>query len=282
MTGILYIVATPIGNLEDITLRALRILKEVDYIAAEDTRHSIKLLSHYNIEKPLISYWSEKEKVRTEDVISILKSGKSVALISDAGTPGISDPGAILIKRAIEESVNVVPVPGPSAIITALSISGLSIDEFIFCGFLPPKQSERQRRLKELSLERRTLVFYEAPHRLIETISDILEVIGDRNAVVTKELTKIYETVYRGRVSKIYESLLESTIQGEYVIILEGKVIEPLNIDDAIEEVRLLIKKGRRRKEAVKIVAETYNISSKELYDRSLKEDYEKKDPSEQ
>ncbi len=276
MTGILYIVATPIGNLEDITLRALRVLKEVDCIAAEDTRHSMKLLSHYGIEKPLFSYWSEKEKVRAEDVISILKSGKTVALISDAGTPGISDPGAILIKRAIEESIPVVPLPGPSAIITALSISGLPLNEFTFCGFLPPKQSERRKRLKELSFEKRTLVFYEAPHRLLETLSDILEIMGDREAVVTKELTKIHETIYRGRLKKIHESLLESTIVGEYVIVIEGRMVKSPDLDEALEEVRLLIKKGRRRKEAVKIVAETYNLSSKELYDRSLREDYEK------
>ena len=167
--GTLYIVSTPIGNLEDITLRALRTLKEVDVIAAEDTRHSLKLLTHYGISKPLISYWGEKEKIKAEETLKRLNAGQSVALISDAGTPGIADPGNVLIRRAIEEGIAVIPVPGPTAIISALSISGLNTEEFIFSGFLPSKQHQRKKALRDLCLENSTLVLYEAPHRILES-----------------------------------------------------------------------------------------------------------------
>src|SRR3989304_10595628 len=166
MKGILYIVSTPIGNLEDITLRALRVLKEVDVIAAEDTRHSSKLLNHYGISKPLMSYWGEKEKVKSEEVLTRLRAGQSVALISDAGTPGISDPGSVLIGKAVEEGIPVVSVPGPSALIAAISLSGLLIKEFTFIGFFPPKKTQRQKILKDLSMEKMVLIFYEAPHRI--------------------------------------------------------------------------------------------------------------------
>lgn len=272
MTGLLYIVATPIGNLEDITLRALRVLREVDFIAAEDTRHSLKLLNHYGIEKPLLSYWSEREKVRSEEIISILKSGKSVALISDAGTPGISDPGAVLVRRAIEEGIEIVAIPGPSAFVAALSISGLPTEEFLFCAFLPPKRNERLKRLEDLKFERRTIVFYEAPHRLIETIEDIMKVFGDRDAVVVKELTKIHEQTFRGKLRDIHRRLLESVLAGEYVIVVEGRSGEVSNIEEALEEVKVLMRRGMGRKEAVKTVSEMYKLSSKELYDRSLKD----------
>ncbi|MCX7792844.1 MAG: 16S rRNA (cytidine(1402)-2'-O)-methyltransferase [Thermodesulfovibrionales bacterium] len=273
MPGVLYIVATPIGNLEDITLRALRVLKDVDFIAAEDTRHSLKLLNHYDIEKPLLSYWSEREKVRSDEIINLLKQGRSVALISDAGTPGISDPGAVLIGRAIDEGLTVVPVPGASALIAALSISGLPTEEFTFCGFLPPRRAERIRKLELLKFERRTLVFYEAPHRLLETVEDFLEVFGgERRVAIFKELTKIHEQVFRGSIQEVYSKLLESVVAGEYVIVLEGSGKILSSFEEALEEVKVLMKQGMGRKEAVKTVAEHYNLSSKELYDRSLKE----------
>lgn len=273
MPGILYIVATPIGNLEDITLRALRVLKEVDFIAAEDTRHSLKLLNHYDIEKPLLSYWSEREKVRSEEIINLIKAGKTVALISDAGTPGISDPGAVLIRRAIEEGITIVPVPGPSALIAALSVSGLPTEEFSFFGFLPPKKSERLRKLEELKFEKRTLVFYEAPHRLLETVEDFIEVFGgERRVALFKELTKIHEQVMRGSLQEVYSRLSGSVIAGEYVIVLEGSSGRAASLEEALEEVKVLMRQGMGRKEAVKIVAEHYNLSSKELYDRSLRE----------
>lgn len=273
-SGTLYIVSTPIGNLEDITLRAIRILKDVDIIAAEDTRHSLKLLNHYGIAKPLISYWSEKEKVKTEEIIEKLMSGLSVALISDAGTPGISDPGAVLIRRAIEEGINVMPIPGPSALITALSVSGLSSEEFVFVGFLPAKAIQRQKKLKELLLERRTIIVYEAPHRILDTLSDMEEILGaethKRKAVLVKEITKMHEEILRGTVSEILNLLEDKAIAGEYVIIIEGRKKESVSIDEAMTEVKSLMKKGKGRKEAVKIVAEEYGLSKKELYDRSL------------
>lgn len=269
--GILYIVSTPIGNLEDITLRALSVLKSVDIIAAEDTRHSIKLLNHYGISKPLISYWSEREKTRSEEIIDRLKSGLSVALISDAGTPGISDPGATLIRRAIDEEINIIPVPGPSAFVAALSVSGLPTDEFIFIGFLPQKKSHRQKKLKELSLQQRTLVFYEAPHRLMESLSDLLEIFGNRKIAVVKEITKIHEEILRGKIEDVARMLKYKKIAGEYVIVAEGLKEKEISFDEALSEIRLLMKKGKGRKEAVKIIADEYGISKKELYEKSLK-----------
>ena len=272
MKGTLYIVSTPIGNLEDITLRALKVLKDVDVIAAEDTRRSSKLLTHYGISKPLISYWGEKEKVRSTEILERLHAGQSVALISDAGTPGISDPGAVLIRKALEEAIDVVSVPGVTALIAALSVSGISTDEFTFMGFLPARKSQRQKVLKDLSYEQRTLVFYEAPHRILETLSDMEEIFGERKTVVIKEISKIYEEVIRGNISEVFRALEKTTIAGEYVIVMEGRAeVEKLTSDDALHEVSTLMKKGLGRKEAVKKVAEAYGLSKKELYDKSLK-----------
>ena len=268
--GTLFIVSTPIGNLEDITLRALRVLKEVDVIAAEDTRHSLRLLNHYGISKPLISYWGEKEKAKAEETIRRLNSGQSVALISDAGTPGISDPGAVLIKRAIEDGVKIIPIPGPTAMIAALTVSGLPTEEFLFAGFLPPKQSRRRKVLSELSLEKRTFVFYEAPHRVLECLSDMTEIFGARRAVIVKEVTKMHEEVIRGTLPEIIEYLKGSTIAGEYVIVTEGQEEKSGNAEDALMEIRGLMKKGLGRKEAVSRIAKEYRIGKKELYDRSL------------
>jgi 16S rRNA (cytidine1402-2'-O)-methyltransferase len=282
--GTLYIVATPIGNLEDLTLRALRILKEVDFIAAEDTRHSLKLLNYYGIVKPLISYWSEREKVRSEVIVSKLHEGLSVAVISDAGTPGISDPGAVVIKRAIGEGIAVVPIPGPSALIAALSISGLPDEEFTFIGFLPSKAGRRQKKLTELRHEPRTLIFYEAPHRLLDALMDLEAVFGPREAAVVKEITKLHEGSVRGTLTQVREALEHLTTAGEYVILVEGFGKEGMTktgtletqrlsgerMDEALSEIKSLIKKGLGRKEAVVIVAEEYGLSKKELYDRSL------------
>ncbi|WP_028845585.1 16S rRNA (cytidine(1402)-2'-O)-methyltransferase [Thermodesulfovibrio thiophilus] len=271
--GRFYIVSTPIGNLDDITLRALETLKKVDFIACEDTEHSLKLLNYYGIKKSLISYWSEKEKVRAEEIINKIKSGHSVALITDAGTPGISDPGAVIIQRAIEENIEIIPVPGPTALITALSISGLSSEEFTFIGFLPVKQAQRRKKLLELSSEKRTLVFYEAPHRILQSLHDMLEVLDDRRACIARELTKMFEEVLRGRLSELIEKLENSKIAGEYVIIVEGITETPQTVDEALKEVKELMKKGKGRKEAVKIIAELYGLSKKELYEKSLKMD---------
>lgn len=274
MKGVLYIVATPLGNLEDITLRALKVLKEVDVIAAEDTRHSLKLLNHFGIAKPLLSYCGEKEKARSEAVLERLREGRSVALISDAGTPGIADPGTLLIRKAVEAGIPVVPVPGPSAFVSALSLSGFSTDSFIFAGFLPAKKSQREKTLRDLSLERRTIVFYEAPHRIVQTLGDLAAVFGERQAMVVKEMTKMHEEVYRGSPSGLREQVEVSVIAGEYVVVVEGRTGEaPLDGEVALAEVRSLMKKGLGRKEAVRRVAEQYGFSKKELYDRSLEGD---------
>jgi len=271
--GTLYIVSTPIGNLEDITLRALRILKEVDVIAAEDTRHSLKLLNHYGISKPLISFWREREKLKSADVLERLYSGQSVALISDAGTPGISDPGAVLIKKAIAENIQVVSIPGPSALISALSLSGLPTEEFTFIGFLPSKKSQRQKVLKDLCLEPRTLILFEAPHRITDTLKDMEEIFVERKAAVIKEISKIHEGVLRGSISEIRSKLEKTKIAGEYVIILEGKSEgKRITTKDILLEIHSLMKKGLKRKEAVKKIADAYKLSKKELYDKSLRE----------
>jgi len=268
--GTLYIVSTPIGNLEDITLRALRILKEADYVAAEDTRHSLKLLNYYGIVKPLISYWSGREKVSSEAIVSKLREGFSVAVISDAGTPGISDPGAVVIKRAIEEGLTVVPVPGPSALITAFCISGLPGEEFIFTGFLPSRQVQRLKKLAELKRESRTIIFYEAPHRLLETLLDMEAVLGSRGAAVVKEVTKLHEEVVRGTLADVRAAVEQSTIAGEYVIVVGGVREAGMTEEEAMSEIRLLMKKGVGRKEAVRKVADEYGLSKNELYDKSL------------
>jgi len=221
--GILYIVSTPIGNLEDITLRALRILKEVNLIAAEDTRHTLLLLRHFGIQAPLTSFFEGNELKKREFILSRLNQGERIALVSDAGTPGISDPGYRLIRLAIEHEVPVIPIPGPSAAITALSISGLPTDAFLFKGFFPNKSKKRRDLLKQLEEVKETLIFYESPHRLTETLKDIFEVLGDREIVLTRELTKIYEEILRGKVSEIQSTLQVKKIKGEITLVISGK-----------------------------------------------------------
>jgi 16S rRNA (cytidine1402-2'-O)-methyltransferase len=220
--GILYIVSTPIGNREDITLRALRILKEVDFIAAEDTRHTGLLLRHFGIQTPLTSYFEGNELRKKEFILSKLKQGDQIALVSDAGTPGISDPGFRLIQTAIENQIPVVPIPGPSAVIAALSISGLPTDAFLFKGFLPHKSKRKRDLLKQLEDARETLIFYESPHRLSETLNDILDILGDREMVLTRELTKIYEEVLRGKVSEIQTLIQDRRLRGEITLVISG------------------------------------------------------------
>ncbi len=221
--GMLYIVSTPIGNREDITLRALRILKEVDLIAAEDTRHTSLLLKHFGIHTPLTSYFEGNEFRKKEFILSKLKQDHRVALVSDAGTPGISDPGFRLIQIAIENQIPIVSIPGASAVIAALSVSGLPTDAFLFKGFLPHKSKKRRDWLKQLEGVRETLIFYESPHRLSETLDDIFEILGDREMVLTRELTKIYEEVLRGRVSEIQTQIGERKLKGEITLVISGK-----------------------------------------------------------
>ncbi|MGQ9508089.1 MAG: 16S rRNA (cytidine(1402)-2'-O)-methyltransferase [Thermodesulfobacteriota bacterium] len=221
--GSLFIVSTPIGNLEDMTLRALRILKEVDLITAEDTRHTGLLLKHFGIKTPLTSYFEENELKKREWVLSRLKRGDQVALVSDAGTPGVSDPGYRLIQLAIEHDIPVIPIPGPSALIAALSVSGLPTDAFIFKGFLPRKSKKRRDCLQELKEVRETLIFYESPHRLLKTLHDIYEILGDREIVVARELTKVYEEILRGRVGEIIEKIGRRKLKGEITLVVSGK-----------------------------------------------------------
>lgn len=272
-TGTLYIVATPIGNLEDITLRAVRVLKEADLIAAEDTRHTRYLLDRYQIETQLTSYHDHNKEEKAPVLVARMLEGKSVALVSDAGTPGISDPGYFLINLAIDRKVPVVPIPGATAAIAALSVSGMPTDRFVFEGFLPPKHLARLKRLRELSKEERTLVFYEAPHKIIRAIEDMLEVFGDRRVVITRELTKIHEETIRGTLSEGLKRLQEGTIKGEFTVIVHGATKDPKTQDiDAAEYLKnLILHRGLSRKEAISTAADELGIPKKDVYKESLK-----------
>lgn len=272
LKGRLYLVSTPIGNLEDITLRALRILKEVDLIAAEDTRHTRKLLAHYDIHKPLISYHEHNLKEKEEILLEEIKKGKSLALVTDAGTPGISDPGANLVKRFLEEAIPVIPIPGPSALITALSISGLPTESFIFYGFLPHKHSARQKMFSSLKERPETLVFFESPQRLKACLQDALKTLGDRQAVVARELTKVFEEFYRGKLSEIVRKIEEKEIKGEITLVIAGspasKQVEETLLIQIIKE---YLNNGKLslREMATHLAAEL-QVSKRELYKKIL------------
>jgi 16S rRNA (cytidine1402-2'-O)-methyltransferase len=228
MPGTLYLVATPIGNLEDLTYRAVRVLSEVSLIACEDTRHTRKLLNHYGITTKTVSYHEHNERDQAYKLVDLLKSGIDLAIVSDAGTPGISDPGFRAVSLALAENLQVVPIPGPTALISALVVSGLPSDEFFFGGFLPARSTARRRRLAELSTIPTTLIFYEAPHRIAEALKDALEVLGEREAVVARELTKLHEEVLRGRLSELVSQFGESKTEprGEMVVVIDRHVIE--------------------------------------------------------
>ncbi len=215
----LYIVSTPIGNLEDITLRAIRTLKEVDYIAAEDTRHAKILLNKYEIKTQVLSYHSHSSNAKVDHIINLLNDGKTVALISDAGTPGISDPAYTLIRAAIENGITICPIPGPSAVLSALVMSGLPMNQFLYLGFIPLKKG-RQTLLKELASEERTIVIYESPHRIQRTLKDLHEYLGDRNIAVCREITKIYEEAFRGKISEALEYFTKKNPKGEFVLVI--------------------------------------------------------------
>ncbi|RLB07233.1 MAG: 16S rRNA (cytidine(1402)-2'-O)-methyltransferase [Deltaproteobacteria bacterium] len=221
--GKLYVVSTPIGNLEDITLRAIRVLRAVDLIAAEDTRRAKRLLGRYRIKAHLTSLFEHNEPRKKEVLVKRLLKGEEIALISEAGTPGVSDPGFRLIQRAIEEGIEVIPIPGPSALIAALAVSGLPTDSFHFFGFLPPKGAKRKKRLEEMRELRGTIILYEAPHRLLHTLMDLLETFGDRQIVVARELTKLYEEVIRGEITEVIEKLETKQIRGEITLVVAGK-----------------------------------------------------------
>jgi len=272
--GTLYIIATPIGNLEDITLRALRILKDVDLIAAEDTRHSRKLLSHFGISKPLTSYFDHNKNIKGAFILDKLRNGMSVALISDAGTPCISDPGYQLVRDAVREGIAVVPIPGPCAAVSALSASGLPTDSFTFEGFLPNRVGKRREKLGRLKDESRVLIFYEAPTRLVSSLSDILEIMGDREVVLAREVTNVYEEFIRGPLSHVMESLKERQVKGEIVLILAPHDSVADTVDDRdIEEIleRYLADDGLSVKDAVKRVALETGMPRSMVYGAALR-----------
>jgi 16S rRNA (cytidine1402-2'-O)-methyltransferase len=263
----LYVVATPIGNLEDITYRAVRVLKEVDWIACEDTRTTRRLLDHYGIRTRSISYHDFNEAERTEELLTRLQQGEKGALVSDAGTPLVSDPGYRLVHAAIEAGVTVEALPGASALLTALAISGLPTDQFHFGGFLPAKQGQRVRVLESLRDEPATLIFYETPHRILEALEDIAAVDGERRVVVARELTKMYEEVLRGTATEIRATLAaRDSVRGEFVVLI-GKATEAAEDDTPIEEaIALLVRAGVSRMDAMKTVARQRGLSKREVY----------------
>jgi len=273
MPGILYIVATPIGNLEDITLRALRVLKEVDMIAAEDTRHTQILLSHHDIHTPLTSYHEHNEKTKSQELVTRLARGQNVALVSDAGTPAISDPGFRLVVRAIRAGVRIIPVPGASALTAVLSASGLPTDRFVFEGFLPARKTQRRERLQTLRDETRTLIFFEAPHRLKDTLGDIRELLGNREAVLAREVSKIHEEFLRGPASELVRALGSDAIRGEVTLIISGSSGLPGVSEDRLKAEILELKgKGLRVKEIAEVLGEKFGYPKKDIYRLALHE----------
>ena len=269
-TGKLYLVATPLGNLEDITQRALRILNEVDLIAAEDTRHTLKLLNYFQIKKSLLSYYQHNERERADQIIDKILAGTNVALVSDAGMPGISDPGSILVKTAIKQGITVIPIPGASAVITALAASGLDTKSFWFVGFLPRKKNEQSAKLFEMQDFQGTLVFYEAPYRILATLKNIQEVLGDRRVVVARELTKLHEEFIRGFLSKIIKELSERDLKGEFTLVVEGSEPSVKNNQDStnfdIDELFLKKKTNLSLRQELKEIAHQTGKSVKEVY----------------
>ena len=268
MSGKLYLVATPIGNLEDITLRALRILKEVDLIAAEDTRTTLKLLNYFKINKPLISYHRHNEEIKKDVLIEKLKAGENIAIVTDAGTPGISDPGEIIVKEAIENNIDIVPIPGACAAINALICSGLDTKEFSFIGFLPLNKKLRKEKLSEIEKETKTLIIYEAPHKLNDTLKDLKNILNNRKIVLARELTKVHEEFIRGNIEQIIEKSKE--IKGEMILIIEGnEKVEKENYLNNLsleEHYNYYENLGLDKKEIIKKIAKDRGVSKNDIY----------------
>jgi 16S rRNA (cytidine1402-2'-O)-methyltransferase len=270
--GGLFLVATPIGNLEDITLRALRILKEADQIACEDTRHTLKLLNHYNIERPLVSYHEHNEMTRAPELVVAMEEGAKIALVSDAGVPLVSDPGYRLVTLCLRHRIPVVPIPGPSALLAALSASGLPNEEFLFAGFLPARSGERRRALERLRIEDRTIILYEAPHRIEDTLTDAREILGDRPACLAREVTKLHEEFRRGTLGEISVSLTEKPARGEITLLIgpvspEDKAAHRDTSQSLAERVDELIRQAKLdRKEALKLAAKERGITKRAAY----------------
>ena len=278
MAGKLYLCATPIGNLDDITFRVLNTLKEVDLIAAEDTRHSIKLLNHFDIKTPMTSYHEFNKFDKARYLVEQMQQGVRIALITDAGTPGISDPGEELVKQCYEAGIEVTSLPGPAACITALTLSGMSTRRFCFEAFLPSDKKEKQWILEELKAETRTIILYEAPHRLVKTLEELREALGDRKITICRELTKKYEEAFRTTLSEAIDHYQESDPKGECVIVVEGKSIDDIKEEQkrsweemSLEEhMRYYEDQGVERKEAMKLVAKDRGISKRDVYQQLL------------
>jgi 16S rRNA (cytidine1402-2'-O)-methyltransferase len=271
-TGCLYLVGTPIGNLEDITLRALRILKEVDQIACEDTRHTQKLLSHYDIRKPPVSYHEHNEFTRAPELVLALEQGAKIALVSDAGMPLVSDPGHRLVTLCLRHKIPVVPIPGPSALLASLSASGLPNEEFLFVGFLPARSGERRRALERLRIEDRTLILYEAPHRIAEFIADAREILGDRPACLAREVTKLHEEFLRGKLSEIAVSLEQRPARGEITLLIgTPDTSQARNHADSTQSLaarveELMHQAKLDRKDALKLAAKERGLTRRAAY----------------
>lgn len=271
--GTLYIVATPIGNLEDITLRAIRILKEVDLIAAEDTRHTLKLLNHLDISKPLISYHRHNEEIKSDVLIEKLQEGKNIALVSDAGTPGICDPGEEIIKKCIELEINIVPIPGACAMINSLICSGIDTKEFAFLGFLPLNKKLRKNKLEEIEKSNKTIIIYEAPHKLETTLKDLKQILNcERKITIAREITKIHEEFIRGNIDELIQNTQD--VKGEMVIIIEGNgdtfeenELNGLSIE---EHYKFYEKQGFSKKDIIKKIAKDRNVNKNEIYQKFI------------
>ncbi len=273
MNGKLYLVATPIGNLEDITLRAINVLKNVDLIAAEDTRHTLKLLNHLEISKPMISCHRHNENEKLNKIIEKLKEGKNIAIVSDAGTPGISDPGEEVVKEAIKENIQIIPIPGACAAINALIVSGIDTKEFYFLGFLPLNKKLRKEKLNEIKNINKTIILYEAPHKILNTISDLENILENRQVVFAREITKIHEEFIRGTIKEIKEKI--ENPKGEFVIIIEGNknvenIENKLNLLTINEHYNYYENKGYSKKEIIKLIAKDRNVNKNEIYQKFI------------
>jgi 16S rRNA (cytidine1402-2'-O)-methyltransferase len=276
MTGTLFLVATPIGNLQDISLRALETLKSVEIIACEDTRHTGKLLKHFDISKKLISYHEHNEEIRSEELSEFLLQGKSIAVVSDAGTPGISDPSFRIVQKAHEIGAKVIPIPGAVAFVNAVVVSGLPTDSIFFGGFLPSKKGERRKRLEEIKEISATICFYETPHRITKSLADCLEILGNRKAAVVRELTKLHEETVLGNLEELAKKFLEQKTKGEIVLVINRKEISDLKYQTSddnsiIERINELEKQGVHHKKALKLAAKEFGMSKSEAYKILLK-----------
>ena len=270
MKGKLYLVATPIGNLDDITLRAINVLKQVDLIVAEDTRQTLKLLNHFNISKPLISYHRHNEEIKVDNLIEKLKSGENLSLVSDAGTPAISDPGEVIVREAIKNNIEIIPIPGACALINGLIASGLDTKEFCFYGFLPLNKKLRKEKLEEIKNENKTIILYEAPHKIINTLKDLNDIMPNRKIVLARELTKIHEEFIRGSVEEIFDTYNEP--KGEHILIIEGNIEKEQNSHDLLEYLSIedlynyYKQQNLSKNEIIKKIAKDKNVNKNEIY----------------